>query len=55
MPESKISKAPQNNSFAASFIHFKLRREHKEEYKEDYKEDYMEVGESKTGIGLQDS
>ena len=38
---------PQNPSFAVSFMHLKLRRE--------YKEDYMKVGESKVGIGSQDS
>lgn len=31
MPGSKISNAPQNNSFAASFMHLKLRREGKED------------------------
>lgn len=25
MPESKISNAPENNSFAASFIHFEVK------------------------------
>ena len=47
MKGSKISIAPESNSFADSFMHLNLRRE--------YKEDYMEVGESKLGIGLQDS
>lgn len=47
MQGSKISNAPENNNFAASFMHLKLRRESKE--------NYMEVGESKAGIGLQNS
>ena len=42
--KSKISNAPENDSFAVSFIHFVLRREHQE--------DYMKVGESKAGIAL---
>ena len=43
-----FSNAPENNSFIASFIHLgRLGREGKE--------DYMKVGESKVGIGLQDS
>lgn len=36
--------APENNGFAASSIHLKLRRE--------CKEDYMTVGEGKAGTGL---
>ena len=31
MPGSKISNAPKNNSFAASLMHLKLRREGKED------------------------
>ena len=31
MPGSKISNTPQNYSFAVSFMHLKLRREHKED------------------------
>ena len=46
MKGSKIVNSPENNSFAVSFIHLRLRREPKE--------DYTEVGESKAGIGLQD-
>ena len=45
MLESKIPNMLEN-SFAASFMHLKLRRESKE--------GYMGVGESKVGIGLQD-
>lgn len=37
MPGRKSSNAPENNDFAASFMHLKLRRK--------FKEDYMEVGE----------
>lgn len=37
IPETKISKAPENDSFAVSLIPLELR-EHK---------DYMKVGESK--------
>ena len=47
MPGSKTSNALESNSLAASFMHLGLRRE--------CKEDYMEVGESKTGIGLQNN
>lgn len=47
LPRSKISNAPQNDSFAVSFLHWELRREHKE--------GYMKAKESKVGIGLQDS
>lgn len=36
-----ITNAPENNSFAVSFMDLKLRSEHKE--------DYAEVGESKAG------
>ena len=43
MPENKIPNALENNSFAVSFMHLKLRGEHKE--------DYMEVGKSKVGLG----
>lgn len=41
---SKTSNAPENASFAASFMHLELRRQ--------CKEDYMRVGESKAGTGL---
>lgn len=44
-PGSKISNAPKNNSFVASFMPLKLRR--------DCMEDYIRMGESKIGIGLQ--
>ena len=46
MPRSKISKGPQSNSVAASFMHWKLR---------EGKEDYMQMGKGKVGNGLQDS
>lgn len=39
---SKISGALESNSFAASFMHWGLRREA-------HKEDRMELGESKVG------
>lgn len=42
MPGIKISKAPENNSYAASSVHLKLRRE--------LKEDYMEAGEARQGL-----
>ena len=42
MPGSKISSVPENNSFAASFMHLKLRR--------DNKEGYREVEKRKTGL-----
>lgn len=44
---SKNSNAPGNNNFAASFMHSKLRRSHKEEY--------MDMGKSKARTGLPDS
>ena len=47
MQGNTIANAQENNSLAASFIHLKLRRWHKE--------DYVEVGESKAGTGLPDS
>lgn len=47
LPGSTISNAPENNSFTVSLMHLELRRERKE--------DEMEVGESKVGIGLQES
>ena len=31
MPGSKVSNVPENNSFATSFMHLKLRREHRED------------------------
>ena len=43
MLESNISNAPENNTFAVSFMHLELGRE--------CKEDYMEVEESKAGTG----
>ena len=45
MVESKISNSPENNCFAASFMHLKLR---------DCEEIYKDMEESK-GIGLKDS
>ena len=39
MPGNKISNAPENVSFAASFTHLEFRRE--------CKENYMKVGKSK--------
>lgn len=30
----KISNSPESNSFVASFMHLKLRQEHKEDYAE---------------------
>ena len=47
MLRSKISSALENNSFAAPVTNLKTRRKRKEEY--------MEVEESKTDIGLQES
>ena len=47
MPVSKILNALENNSLAASFMHLKWR--------EDSEDDCTEVGESKVGIGLQES
>lgn len=41
---SKISNAPEKNSFAISFMHLRLRTE--------CKEDYLGVGESKARQGL---
>lgn len=43
---SKLSNAPEMNSFSTSFMHLKLRKAPKE--------DYTEVGESTVGIGSQD-
>lgn len=40
MPGSKISKAPENNSFAVTFLYLKLK---------EGKEDYMKVRKSKAG------
>ena len=40
MLRSKISNAPQHDSFVVLFIHLELRRAHK---------DYVKVGESKVG------
>lgn len=37
----KISNSPESNSFVASFMHLKLRQEHKE--------DYAEMGRKKDG------
>lgn len=34
MPETKISMALENNSFAVSFMHLKLRRDLKEDYRQ---------------------
>lgn len=47
IPSSKISRTPENDSFAVSLIHLELRKESVE--------DYMKVGESKVAIGLQNS
>ena len=44
MQGSKISNAPENNSFALSFMHLKLRRE--------FKEGYSKMGESEEGLCL---
>ena len=44
---SKISSARENESFVVSLIHLESRRESKE--------DYRKAGESKVGIGLQES
>lgn len=41
---SKISNAPENNSFATSFMHLKFRKGRKDYYKE--------VGDSQVGIRL---
>ena len=41
LPGSKMSNAPENDSFAVSFIHVELRR--------DCKRDYVKVGESNVG------
>lgn len=49
MPGCKISNDLKNNNFVTSFMHLKLRREHRSTV------DYMEVRESKAGLGLQDS
>lgn len=43
---SKVSNAPKNNRFPASFMHLKLKRKPKK--------DYRKVGKSKAGTGLQD-
>ena len=43
---SKISNALKNNRFAISFMHVRLRREHKE--------DYLRVEGSRVSIGLED-
>lgn len=43
----KISNAPKNSCFAASFMHLTLKRKHKE--------GYMKEGKSKVGFGLQGS
>ena len=39
--------SPEKDGFAVFLMHLELRRE--------YKKDYVKVGESKTGIELQDS
>ena len=44
MPRSKISDAPEINSFMVCFLYLELRREHEE--------DYRKVGESKVGVGI---
>lgn len=46
MPGSNISNALKNDSYAVSFIHLELKG---------CKEAYVKAGESKVGIGLQDS
>lgn len=43
MPGSKLSNAPENDSFVVSFISLELRRE--------YRKDYMKVGQSRQGLG----
>ena len=43
MPGSKISNAPKNNSFTASFMHWRLRGGQ-------CKKDHIKVGESKVGL-----
>lgn len=44
---SKISNTPDNNGFTVSLMHLKSKRGHKE--------DYTEMGESKMGVGSQDT
>lgn len=43
---SKVSGAPENDSFAVSFVHLELRRKSKK---------YRKVEESQAGTGLQES